>query len=273
MTSRSSPSGRRCTRPTRPTDPTATWPGGWATCWSRSAGTGTPGVQDFCLGEIALARGTGVMASRNALADVLDLQHRLPLTWAVCRRGRVRGVGRTPDREALTPPRRRRGHAGRLRGVADDRHRSRPDGSSRSPRPRSSRPTRPCTSSGARPNAVAATSVSAAPTSTACGLLIARLEAGDAAAVDAIVHRVAEIIAPRHPDAHPDELRALAFGWLARPAELLTLLLEHTEPSTDLDTQPTRPRRSTDLESTTSMPSAGHRRSPPTSSTRCAAST
>ncbi len=50
-------------------------------------GDGTPGVQDFCLGEIALARGTGVMASRHALADVLDLEHRLPLTWAVTRRG------------------------------------------------------------------------------------------------------------------------------------------------------------------------------------------
>ncbi len=50
-------------------------------------GEGTPGVQDFCLGEIALARGAGVTATQHALADVLDLQHRLPLTWAVCRRG------------------------------------------------------------------------------------------------------------------------------------------------------------------------------------------
>jgi hypothetical protein len=48
-------------------------------------GEGTPGVQDFCLGEIALARGTGVTA--NALADVLDLQHRLPATWAIVRSG------------------------------------------------------------------------------------------------------------------------------------------------------------------------------------------
>ncbi|MGH3362657.1 MAG: hypothetical protein ACRDOM_09400 [Nocardioides sp.] len=47
-------------------------------------GEGTPGVQDFCLGEIALARGTGVTATSNALADVLDLTHRLPRTWAVC---------------------------------------------------------------------------------------------------------------------------------------------------------------------------------------------
>ena len=50
-------------------------------------GEGTPAVQDFCLGEIALARGAGVSATQHALADVLDLQHRLPLTWAVCVRG------------------------------------------------------------------------------------------------------------------------------------------------------------------------------------------
>src|SRR6476661_8561469 len=50
-------------------------------------GEGTPGVQGFCLGEIALARGAGGTATQNMLADVLDLQHRLPLTWAVTRRG------------------------------------------------------------------------------------------------------------------------------------------------------------------------------------------
>ena len=51
-----------------------------------TGGEGTPGVQDFSLGEIALARGTGVTATANALADVMDLMHRLPLTWAVCKR-------------------------------------------------------------------------------------------------------------------------------------------------------------------------------------------
>src|SRR5690349_9128337 len=50
-------------------------------------GEGTPGVQDFCLGEIALARGTHVHSTRSAMADVLDLIHRLPKTWAVCRAG------------------------------------------------------------------------------------------------------------------------------------------------------------------------------------------
>jgi hypothetical protein len=62
--------------------------------------------------------------------------------------------------------------------------------------------------------------------------VIARVEAGDAVWVDAMLNRVADLLAAR-PDLRPgtpaeigrDELRSLAFGWLARPAELLTLLL------------------------------------------------
>ena len=65
--------------------------------------------------------------------------------------------------------------------------------------------------------------------------IIARVEAGDAVWVEATVARVAEIIGPRHPDATADELRSLAFGWLARPAELLQLLLEHREAQDELD--------------------------------------
>jgi hypothetical protein len=40
-------------------------------------GEGTPGVRDFCLGEIALARGTGVAATTNA---------RWPMSW-ICGTG------------------------------------------------------------------------------------------------------------------------------------------------------------------------------------------
>jgi hypothetical protein len=47
-------------------------------------GEGTPPVQDFGLGEIALVRGTGVTATTNDLADTLDLMFRLPETWTVC---------------------------------------------------------------------------------------------------------------------------------------------------------------------------------------------
>ncbi len=193
-------------------------------------GDGTPGVQDFCLGEIALARGTGVMASRNALADVLDLQHRLPMTWAVCLRGecevwvarRVAKLSRHlgSDTVGLVDSAMSRmiatESAGRILEVAEAKvieadpalHQERCEAERRSRFVRLGR-------------------------SDEFGLrmLIARLDAGDAVAVEATVCRVAEIIARRHPEATPDELRALALAWLARPAELLALLLEHTEPA------------------------------------------
>jgi hypothetical protein len=58
--------------------------------------------------------------------------------------------------------------------------------------------------------------------------VIARVTSGDAAWVDAMLTRVAEILAarPENGGASRDLLRSLAFGWLARPADLLTLLLE-----------------------------------------------
>ena len=191
-------------------------------------GEGTPGVQDFCLGEIALARGAGVTATQHALADVLDLQHRLPLTWAVCRRGeceiwvarRVAKLSRhlARDKVGVVDSAVSRMIAteaiGRVLEVAEAKvveadtelHEQRCEAERRR-----------------RYIGLGRTDEHGLRT------LIARLEAGDAAAVDAIVHRVAEIIAPRHPEAHPEELRALAFGWLARPAELFTLLLEPTD--------------------------------------------
>ena len=192
-------------------------------------GDGTPAVQDFCLGEIALARGTGVTATTNALADVLDLVHRLPRTWAVCCGGAAEVfVARRVARLSRHLPR-SRVHvvdAAVARIIASE--------------------------SGGRVLAVAEAKVIEADpalhdqrveegkrrryVSSSCtdefGLrtLIARIEAGDAAWVCATVERVTEIIEPRHPDASKDELRAIAFGYLARPAELLELLLDHAEP-------------------------------------------
>ncbi|WP_439937945.1 hypothetical protein ACS3YM_18715 [Nocardia sp. N13] len=190
-------------------------------------GEGTPGVQDFCLGEIALARGAGVTATQHMLADVLDLQHRLPLTWAVCRRGEAevwvaRRVAKLSRHLPLTRV-----------GVVDSAV-SRMIGTE---------------GIGRVLEVAAAKIIEADPAlhDEACeaerqrryvglsrtdehGLrtLFARLDAGDAVAVDAVVSRVAEILEPLHLDEHPEELRAIAFGWLARPAELFTLLLEHT---------------------------------------------
>jgi len=205
----------------------------------RLGGDGTPGVQDFCLGEIALARSAGVTATSNAIADVLDLQHRLPLTWAVCKRGecevwlarRVAKLSRHLPLAAVgivdAAISRMIAHesAGRVLTVAEakiieadpDLHDERCEDERRR-----------------RYLGLGRTDEHGLRT------LIARLAAGDAVAVDATVHRVGEIIAPRHPDAGHDELRALAFGWLARPTELLTLLLEHTDtPEPEPEPQPT----------------------------------
>jgi hypothetical protein len=199
-------------------------------------GEGTPGVQDFCLGEIALARGTGVTSTTNALADVLDLLFRLPLTWAVCESGeaelyvarRVAKLSRhlpadrvgVVDRAVARIIARESG--GRVLAVADakiieaapDLHQERAEAERRRRYVSSSR-------------------------TDEFGLrtVIARVEAGDAVWVDAIVARVAEIIAPRHPEACADELRSIAFGWLARPAELLQLLLEHRDEQETLELQ------------------------------------
>ena len=200
-------------------------------------GDGTPGVQDFCLGHIALARGAGVTATSNMLADVLDLEHRLPLTWAVTRRGEcevwvARKVAKLSrhlpaDRVHVVDSAVSRMIAseapGRVLQVAEakvieadpDLHEERCEAERRR-----------------RYLGLGRTDEYGLRT------LIAKLEAGDAVAVDATVHRVAEIIEPLHPDASPDELRALAFGWLARPSELFMLLLEHADSEPDPESEP-----------------------------------
>jgi len=202
-------------------------------------GEGTPGVQDFCLGEIALARGTGVAATANAVADVLDLLFRLPETWAVCVCGdaelnvarRVAKLSRhlPADRIGVldTAIARVIGHeaGGRVLAIAEAKiieadpalHEERSEAERRRRYVCSSR-------------------------TDEFGLrtVIARVEAGDAAWVEAIVARVAEIIAPRHPGTSADELRSIAFGWLARPAELLALLVEHRDPQEELELEPNR---------------------------------
>jgi antitoxin (DNA-binding transcriptional repressor) of toxin-antitoxin stability system len=202
-------------------------------------GEGTPGVQDFCLGEIALARGTGVTASSNAIADALDLQHRLPRTWSVLSAGeaevfiarRVAKLSRhlPVDRVGVVDAAVARIIAheagGRVLAVAEAKI-IEADPALHDERTEAERARR---------------YVGLGRTDE-LGLrtVIARVEAGDAVWVDATVQRVAEIIAPTHPHASTDELRAIAFGFLARPAELLQLLLEHNQPAADADDEHSR---------------------------------
>ena len=68
--------------------------------------------------------------------------------------------------------------------------------------------------------------------------VIARIAAGDAAFIDATVDRVADLLTahPEHrstdlpEDPNRSQLRAEAFGWLGRPAQLLQLLAAHLQP-------------------------------------------
>ena len=197
-------------------------------------GEGTPGVQDFCLGEIALARGTGVTATTNAVADVLDLLFRLPRTWKVCEIGeaeiqiarRVAKLSRhlPADRVAVVDRAVARiiGHesGGRVLAVAEAKI-IEADPALHEERVEAER----------RRRYVSSTRTDEFGLRT----VIARVEAGDVVWVEAILARVAEILAPRYPEASADELRAIAFGWLARPAELLQLLLEHRNPQEALE--------------------------------------
>lgn len=200
-------------------------------------GDGTPGVQDFCLGELAIARGTGVVALRNLMADLLDLRHRLPLIWSAVRAGECESwvAGKVARLSRALPADRvglvdsaiariiTRESAGRVIEVAEakvieadqDAHAARLEEARRQRFAHVGR-------------------------SDEHGLrtLVARVTAGDAAAIDAVITRVAEILRPLNEEATSDELRAEAIGYLARPTELLRLLLEHLEPPEQQDEQP-----------------------------------
>jgi hypothetical protein len=190
-------------------------------------GDGTPGVQEFSIPALAVAREISATACERDLGDVLDLIYRLPRVWArtrelACPVWLARKVarlsrrlsseqvsvvdaavaaaigGQAPGRvweicEAKVIEADPVGHADR---VEDQRRR--------------------------RFVAVSRTDE--------FGLrhLIARLQAGDAVWLDDMVERVADLIADRHADAGRDELRSIALGWLARPAEVLQLLLERS---------------------------------------------
>lgn len=190
-------------------------------------GQGTPPVAELALCEVGIARGVHALAARAAVADALDLRHRLPRTWAVVQTleaevwvaRKVASLSRRVPFDAID--------------VVDEAVADALAGESP-----------------ARILELAAAKVIEADlpaherrvaderTRTFVGLgrideqglrtVIARCSAGDAAMVDAMVARVAEILGerPEHADRKSDQLRALALGWLARPAELLKLLLE-----------------------------------------------
>ena len=208
----------------------------------RVGGEGTPRVRELSLCELGIARGVHTLAARAVTADVLDLRHRLPQTWArvvalECEPWLARKVaslsrhlsvevvhlvdtavaaaigGQAPARviaiaEAKVIEADRAAHQER---VLREQYRRQV--------------------------------VLTRTDEVGLRCVVARVTAGDAAWVDATLTRVTEILAarPEHDGASVDLLRSVAFGWLARPADLLTLLLESTETPAAVGAEPADP--------------------------------
>lgn len=198
-------------------------------------GDGTPDMREYALAELAMAQETHALTARALIADTLDLIHRLPRTWAVVAAGRcepwvarrVAAMSRPLLADTIgvvdrAVARAISGHApstvisiARAKIIAADpethaaeRERIRHERYVRLSR---------ADEYGYRH-------------------VIARVTAGDATWIDAMVDRVADILAATHGHDHNhDELRSLALGWLARPVDLLQLLLTHTYPESDED--------------------------------------
>ncbi len=197
----------------------------------RLGGEGTPRVRELTLCELGIARGVHVLSARAVAADVLDLRHRLPRSWEVFLAGRVdawlvrRIASMTRDLSPAAVAVVDTAAAAALAGEAPGRVLGIVEAKIIEADPAAHQ---------AKVEAEKRRRFVSLTRTDETGLrhVIARVTAGDAAYVDAVVSRVADILAgrPEHADAPRDLLRSLAFGWLARPAELLRLLLEHTDP-------------------------------------------
>jgi len=202
-------------------------------------GEGTPALREFSLPELAMARDTHTLTTRNLVADVLDLRHRLPRTWVrvvalecepwVARKVATISRSVPADRIAVVDRAVARAIAGHAPSTVLEIAAAKvieADTEAHAMRRERERHRR-------------YVAVSRAD-EFGYRQIIARVTAGDAAWLDAMVDRVADILAVEHGHDHNhDELRSLALGWLARPADLLKLLLDHTtEPAETESSQP-----------------------------------
>ncbi|WP_395692417.1 hypothetical protein [Nocardioides sp.] len=208
-------------------------------------GDGTPRVQDLCVHELAIARQTHPAATRATIGDALDLRHRLPLTWAVVQdlgcevwvATKVARMSRDLDRDRVglvdaavaqaiggTAP-------GRVLALAEGKV-VEADSAAHAARLEEER---------------RRTGVWAGRTDTPSGTrtVVARVTPGDAAWVDGVLERIVDaflarpdVLRDHHPDLPADiddlsrqQLRAIAFGWLARPEDVRDLFAAAQEAS------------------------------------------
>ena len=199
---------------------------------SRPGGDGTPAVAGFAAAELGCLLGTTAGAASRLLGDALDLRHRLPRTWRRVVRAevpahlarRVAQATRRLSREAAglvdaeIAPVLTAVSFGRLVTLLEASVlRADPDAAERE------------AELAARERCVRLGRTS----EHGLRWLMARLSAGDALFVDAMVARLAEILAARGDLEPVDVRRAKALGILAQPAEALRLLYEHAEPDED----------------------------------------
>ncbi|SFC84929.1 protein of unknown function [Nocardioides terrae] len=203
-------------------------------------GEGTPAVRELCLLELAVAFRCSEAKVRSTVAAGLDLRHRLPLLWDVVRkldietwvaRRIARMTRRLPhgqaasvdalltDAAAESPAKLLRLVETAIMQVDAEAERERLDRARRSRGVWVSRP---------RPGEEDDEQLAGLRT------VIARVTTADAIWFDATVDQIADLLAsltdrlPHLADLTRDELRAEAFGWLARPQELAGLIADST---------------------------------------------
>ncbi|QIK74591.1 hypothetical protein [Nocardioides piscis] len=198
---------------------------------STPGGDGTPSVRDHAIPELAMVRETHPASTRALMADALDLMHRLPRTWAVVVAGdcepwvarKVAVISRGVLLDAIDIVDRAvaRVIAGHAPATVLELARAKvieADPETHAGEQEISRHKRYVAISRAD--------------EFGYRHVIARVTAGDGAWIDAMVDRVADILTLTHGHDHNrDELRSLAMGWLARPVDLLKLLIDHTDPN------------------------------------------
>ena len=199
-------------------------------------GEGTPGVQDFCIGEIAVARGAGDTATRNKMADVLDLQHRMPLTWAVCEAG---------DAEPWVACKiaKLSRHVPAERMWIVDQAVARMIGTESVWRTLQVAEAKIVEAAPAvheeKAEAAEQSRFVAVGQSDEDGMrmVVGKVTAADGAGIDAMLEAIAAHILTTHPDTTADERRSIALGYFGRLGQLLLLLLTGIDPDAHPDAE------------------------------------
>lgn len=196
---------------------------------SRLGGAGTPIVAEFAPAELAAAIGTTTGAARYLMADALDLRHRLPRLWRRVVEAEVEAWQARRVAQATRPLTCEQARlvdaevADLVGGMAWSRLERVLDGQIISVDPeRAAR----LAEQAARARFVGVGGSDEHGTRS----VVARIASADAAWLDAVVDRLADLLATRRGVVGvKDERRAFALGLLARPVEALQLLTEEPD--------------------------------------------